>query len=706
MADNTVLNQGAGGDIIATDDIGGVKHQRVKVQYGDNGSATDVSEANPLPVSGTIYGVSGVSDENNSYSTPLNAGQTFVGTAIDVSQYPSVVIALKTDQDGVLYMEFSPDAVNWDSSLSFSISSGVNEVHRLSVTRKYFRIRVSNTSLSNQTYLRIQCLLGAQPALTSALNSTVQNDADSLVTRSVLMGQMGNGNYKFVPVTEEGHLEVAVHSPLLPFGSVHTESLTPVFQTDAVYGVNAGQVLTNVSLSGAATAVDSAFIVSTGTTAFSQGVILGRKRLRYRAGQGIVGRFAGLFSAPAPLSYQIAGFGHAEDGVYFGYAETAGNTPEFGILYVNRGVRETRTLTVTVGATSSGNVTITLNSVAYTVAVTNSSNIQRTVWEISQGTYAGWDAYPEGATVVFLRQSSGVASGTYSFSAGATGASATIAQTKAGVASTDSFIPQSQWNGDKLDGTGASGVTLNPQKGNVYQIGIQYLGFGTIVFKVEVTSANSNNSDFVVAHTFRLPNTLEKTSFGNPSFPFTMAAYSAGSTTDVSVKIGSFAGFIEGEKILHGNRFTYVNSLTTVGATNFQALFTILNQRYYRGRSNQAVINLLSVAGALKHTSPCIFYLIKNGSLVGNPNFQPVSSNSCSLQDTTATSVTYSTGDQLLWTGHLGDTGELDHHFGGASELNMDELTLQPGEWVTLAARAVTGTPAYVTGTINTREDQ
>jgi len=101
-----------------------------------------------------------------------------------------------------------------------------------------------------------------------------------------------------------------------------------------------------------------------------------------------------------------------------------------------------------------------------------------------------------------------------------------------------------------------------------------------------------------------------------------------------------------------------------------------------------------------------IYYLIKNGSLVGNPNFAAISTNSCSLQDTSATTVTYTTGDQLLWTGHLGDTGELDHHFGGASDLNMEEITLQPGEWITLAARSVTGTPSYVTGTINTREDQ
>lgn len=50
MSDNTTLNAGSGGDVFAADDIGGVKWQRVKVCYGGDGSATDVSTSAPLPV--------------------------------------------------------------------------------------------------------------------------------------------------------------------------------------------------------------------------------------------------------------------------------------------------------------------------------------------------------------------------------------------------------------------------------------------------------------------------------------------------------------------------------------------------------------------------------------------------------------------------------------------------------------------------------
>jgi hypothetical protein len=51
MSDNTTINPGAGGDVIGTDDVGGVKYQRIKAGFGADGSYGDVSSANPLPTS-------------------------------------------------------------------------------------------------------------------------------------------------------------------------------------------------------------------------------------------------------------------------------------------------------------------------------------------------------------------------------------------------------------------------------------------------------------------------------------------------------------------------------------------------------------------------------------------------------------------------------------------------------------------------------
>lgn len=50
MADNTTLNPGSGGDVIASDDIAGVKYQRVKVSVGADGAAADNAATAPLHV--------------------------------------------------------------------------------------------------------------------------------------------------------------------------------------------------------------------------------------------------------------------------------------------------------------------------------------------------------------------------------------------------------------------------------------------------------------------------------------------------------------------------------------------------------------------------------------------------------------------------------------------------------------------------------
>lgn len=54
MADNITLNTGSGGDVVAADDLAGVKYQRVKIGIGADGSATDWSTANPGPVAGEV----------------------------------------------------------------------------------------------------------------------------------------------------------------------------------------------------------------------------------------------------------------------------------------------------------------------------------------------------------------------------------------------------------------------------------------------------------------------------------------------------------------------------------------------------------------------------------------------------------------------------------------------------------------------------
>ena len=638
-----------------------------------------------------------------STSAALANGATYSSGVLSLIGYTQVQTNILSDVNGTVTIEFCEDSggatVLRTLTIPYVGGSGYQTFSAPAFTPYVEYQFTADEAGQAQLYFDTKFLTTALSGQVLGLNSFISPSMVANLGRNILVGKTDGDQYKNVGIDSDGHLEVALRSPRLPFGSIHTERLVPIFQTDAVYGINAGQTLSGGSLSGTATADDSSFIVSTGATLYSQAFIQSRRRMRYRPGQGVVGRFTARYTAPVAYSYQIAGYGHAEDGVYFGYKDIAGAVSEFGILYVNRGKRDIQTMTVTTGATAAADCTITLNSVAFTVPLTAASNIQRTVWEISQFVFAGWKAYPNGATIVFVNDSSGAKAGTFSFAAGTTGAAATIASTRAGAASTEAFYPQSTWNGDKLDGTGASGVTADWTKGNVFQIGIQYLGFGAITFQVE-TAGGGGGPDFVNVHTMLLPNALTATTFRNPSFPFTAAVYSAGSTTDLSVRVGSYAGFIEGESELRGNRFTYTKQSAGISNGAYYPLFTVYNKLTYGGIPNQVVVNILHVAGCVKdNTTPCTIYLIKNGALDGNPDFTDYSSISSTAYDTSATTVTITDNAQIIYSLPISSIGEQSTDFN-------DIPTLQPGEWLSVCGKSNAGTATYVNASLNTREDQ
>lgn len=58
-------------------------------------------------------------DERNSTTTVLASGATFTGTWVNTLDFVDVIVSAKTDQDGMLYVDFSPDGTNSDSTLSY-----------------------------------------------------------------------------------------------------------------------------------------------------------------------------------------------------------------------------------------------------------------------------------------------------------------------------------------------------------------------------------------------------------------------------------------------------------------------------------------------------------------------------------------------------------------------------------------------------------
>lgn len=104
MADNTLTTSG---DLIATDDIAGVKVQRVKVQYGADGSATDVATANPLPVKGAKLSTAAVSAVASAASA----------TTLKASNGSRESLKIFNDSSATLYIKDGASASTTDYSV-------------------------------------------------------------------------------------------------------------------------------------------------------------------------------------------------------------------------------------------------------------------------------------------------------------------------------------------------------------------------------------------------------------------------------------------------------------------------------------------------------------------------------------------------------------------------------------------------------------
>jgi len=132
MADNTVLNSGSGGDTIASDDIAGIKHQRVKIQYGDDGSATDVSDTNPLPIddaggSITVDGTvtANLSATDNAVLDTIETNTDYgavVGGGVEAT---ALRVTLANDSTGVVSIDDNGGSVTVDGTITEANSTAI-----------------------------------------------------------------------------------------------------------------------------------------------------------------------------------------------------------------------------------------------------------------------------------------------------------------------------------------------------------------------------------------------------------------------------------------------------------------------------------------------------------------------------------------------------------------------------------------------------
>ncbi|MBF31897.1 MAG: hypothetical protein CL529_12070 [Aequorivita sp.] len=127
-----------------------------------------------------------VTSTGNTSTAILTNGSTFTGTG-EKNQDSHFGVSVKTDQDGILYTDFSNDGTNWDSTFppnGFQVTGGIHEFHTGVKLGRYFRVRFYNDSGSDQTYLRLYTYYGNNFVPSNApANQSIGIDTDATSVR-------------------------------------------------------------------------------------------------------------------------------------------------------------------------------------------------------------------------------------------------------------------------------------------------------------------------------------------------------------------------------------------------------------------------------------------------------------------------------------------------------------------------------------------
>jgi len=93
----------------------------------------------------------------------------------------------------------------------------------------------------------------------------------------------------------------------------------------------------------------------------------------------------------------------------------------------------------------------------------------------------------------------------------------------------DNDVAQSSWNGDKLDGTGASGYDLDPTKATIMFADYEWLGMGAVRVGFVI------DGSFIVAHTFKNANSLSTVYMQTANLPIRYEIETTGTISGAAV---------------------------------------------------------------------------------------------------------------------------------------------------------------------------
>jgi hypothetical protein len=468
--------------------------------------------------------------------------------------------------------------------------------------------------------------------------------------------------------------------PKTAFGELSVAEPTPEVQISAVNGLrdDVQQIFTGAGAS--VSTLNGNYICNSGTSPTGLSSILSQREITYRNGQGLLGEVTAIFVKDKPEAIQLAGLINGNNAFAFGY-----DGDEFGVVRAYDGVTEFQELQVTTPAAGAENATITIGGVPYIVPIT-AGTVEHNAFEISNSLNSqvlNFTFSSNGDTVSALAAIP-IAVGVFSFTS--TTAIAVWTQINTGASAVFDWIPQTSW-------TNPPSWALDPEKGNVYKIAVQYLGYGGITFSIE----NPDTSAFDIVHVYSYSNQHIVPSVNNPTFRVGWAVQNLGNTTPIELKGASAGGFIEGKKIFDevGRGLSAENDVLDTTRVN---ILTIRNRLHMNDSINRISVYPKYLISSAAHNKTVIVHVDLGTTFSGDLNFQYLDKINSSVEYAIDPAPVATDGREVVTFRMRGLTPLV---------LEMDRLlsVLSPRQTLTISAETSSGTGAEFDTSIAWVED-
>jgi hypothetical protein len=216
-----------------------------------------------------------------------------------------------------------------------------------------------------------------------------------------------------------------------------------------------------------------------------------------------------------------------------------------------------------------------------------------------------------------------------------------------GSPSTESIIPKSDWNIDKLNGTGPSGFTLDITKAQIFWMDVEWLGVGTVRCGFVI------DGKFVHCHSFHHANRIDSTYITTASLPLryeiTNKAATAGSATmkQICSSVISEGGYeLRGLQQAVGTAITAPKTLTSAGT-----YYPVVSIRLKASPNRlDAIVIITALSMMPVSTGNFNWRVIANGTTGGGGAWQDAGIDSAIEYKLDGTSIT---GGRILAEGYL-----------------------------------------------------